>query len=68
MRNSSNPEFANNSNSFDYKQANNSDNVCFWGCLAMIVVYALIIWGLFSLWSGVPVSSVFDGTWQPTYP
>ena len=66
MRNSSNPEFANNSNSFDLKQPN-SGNVSFWGCLAMIVVYALIIWGLFRLWSGIPVSSVFDG-WQPTYP
>lgn len=67
MANSTNLKLANNNNSFDYKQAN-SDNVCFWGCLAMIVVYGLIIWGVFRLWSGVHVSSVFDGTWQPSYP
>ncbi len=55
-------------NSTNSKLANNSDNGWIFGCIAMIVVYGLIIYGLVRLWSGVSVSSVFDGTWQPTYP
>ena len=68
MTKSTNSELANNSNSFDYGKQTNSDNDCFWGCLAMIVVYGVIIWGLFELCAGVDMASVFDGTWQPAYP
>ncbi len=68
MTNSTNSKLANNSNCFDYGKQTNSDNGWIFGCIAMIVVYGLIIYGLVRLWSGVSVSSVFDGTWQPTYP
>ena len=68
MANSTNLKHVNNSNSFDYDKQANSNNGWIFGCIAMIVVYGLIIYGLVRLWSGVPVSSVFEGTWQPTYP
>lgn len=68
MTNSTNSKLANNSNSFDYGKQTNSEINVWTGCLVMIVVYGLIIWGLFKLWSGVDAASVFDGTWQPTYP
>lgn len=67
MANSTNLKLANKRNSFDYDKQTNSDNGWIFGCIAMIVVYGLIIYGLFSLWSGVDAASVFDG-WQPTYP
>ena len=49
------------------KNANNSNIKVWLGCLVMIMVYFLIIYGLFSLWSRVDAATVFDG-WQPTYP
>lgn len=66
MTNSTNLKLANNSNSFDYDKQTNKGWIL--GCLAMVVVYLLIIGGLFLLWFGVDAASVFDGTWQPTYP